>query len=102
MSGATTAVVGAAVVGAGAAVYQAHAAASTQKKASNAEAANTKAVLDQANAANNVADAKAPNVQGMNSANVSAALSGGSTSTDLTHGVDPNTLALGRNTLLGA
>lgn len=63
---------------------------------------NADRAYQQADEAKNAANAKAPNTQNLLDENVQAAL-GGSTSTMLTgpQGVDPNTLNLGRNTLLG-
>lgn len=79
------------------------------KQASTAEDANKQAVQQAketktaAERAENKANAKAPNVAGMLEANQSAARAGGS-STMLTGpmGVDPATLMLGKNTLIGA
>ena len=77
-------------------------AAKEQKKANAAAQANADRALKQADEANNKANAKQPNTQNLLDENVQAAL-GGSSSTMLTgsQGVDPATLLLGKNTLLG-
>lgn len=63
---------------------------------------NADRAYQQAEQANNKANAKSPNTQNLLDENVQAAL-GGTSSTMLTgpQGVDPATLLLGKNTLLG-
>lgn len=74
----------------------------TKAPDNSAAQANADRAFKQAEEANNKANAKAPNTQNLLDENVQAAL-GGSSSTMLTgaQGVDPATLLLGRNTLLG-
>lgn len=81
-----------------------------QKKAADAQAKSSEQAVavatkqaDQADQANNRANAKQPNVTSLDSANAASA-KGGVSGTMLTgaSGVDPKTLLLGKQTLLGA
>jgi type II secretory pathway pseudopilin PulG len=78
------------------------AAAAQQQAASQATtAANTAA--DQADQANNRANGKQPDISSMSSANSLAAKGGvGGTMLTGSQGVDPNSLLLGKKTLLGS
>jgi regulator of protease activity HflC (stomatin/prohibitin superfamily) len=104
MSGATMAVLATtAAVGTAYSVYAGERAAGQQQQA---QAEAKKAATEQANQAdqaNNKANAKRADVGGLLSANMQQAQGGGS-STMLTGptGVDPGSLNLGRNTLLGS
>ena len=105
MSGATTAAyitAAAAVAGAGATYMQGQAQAKEAKKANAQAEKNAADTLAAADQANNKANAKSPNTQNLLDENVQAAL-GGSGATMLTgsSGIDPASLLLGRNTLLG-
>ena len=74
-----------------------------QKDAQAQALANAKTQADQADQANNRANGKQPDVNGLSSAN-SMAAKGGQSGTMLTGatGVDPKTLLLGKTTLLGS
>lgn len=77
-------------------------AADAQASASAQATTNAKNQADQADQANNRANGKLPDVAGLASGNAMSA-KGGQSGTMLTgaQGVDPNTLALGKSTLLG-
>jgi hypothetical protein len=77
-------------------------AADAQKVASDTAVANATKQADQADQANNKANAKQPDVMSLNAANMANA-KGGVSGTMLTgpQGVDPNSLLLGKTTLLG-
>ena len=95
-----TMVLGGAAVGAQ--VYGANKAAKAQKEANAVSVAQAKTAADQADQATNRANAKSPNVAGLLSANTMSAKAGQSgTMLTGTQGVDPNTLMLGKKTLLG-
>lgn len=97
----TLAIVGSAVLGGGLSVYQGEKQASAAKKA-NATATEAAAkTATAAEQASNKANAKSPNVAALDNAN---AAGGGAGSTMLTGpmGIDPSTLTLGKQTLLGA
>ena len=91
----------AAFVTAAATVYSADQARGAQNRAVDQAKANAARTAQQADQANNRANAKAPDVAALLSANQQAA-AGGAGSTMLTGatGVDPRQLTLGRSTLL--
>ncbi len=86
----------------GASMYSANQAKGAQQDANNQATAAAKVQADQADQANNRANAKGPDIGGMDSAN-SMAAKGGQSGTLLTgaQGVDPKSLLLGKSTLLG-
>lgn len=101
-TGVEIALVGSALLGAGAATYQGQQQASASKKATEqaTQAAQTQAT--QADQAFNKANAKQPNVGALNDANAAAGAQGpGSTMLTGPLGVDPTSLTLGKTTLLG-
>lgn len=91
-----------ALAGAGASVYTGQQQAAATKKASAAATANADKTAREAERERNRVNARKPNVAGLIAANQQSAQSGAS-GTMLTgpSGVDPNTLSLGKNTLLG-
>ena len=93
----------AAVLGAGASVYEGQQQASAQKDAAQQAKTAAEATADATDQANNKANAKTPDVAAMLSANQQAATEGAS-STMLTGagGISPSTLQIGKNTLLGS
>lgn len=94
--------VGFALAGAAASAYQGSKQLSAQKSAANQAQANATKAADQADQDFNAAHGKAPNVQGIQDQAATAALSGsGSTQLTGAGGVDPSSLTLGKNTLLG-
>lgn len=106
MSGGATAawiMAGAAVAGAGAAVYNGEKQKKAQEKAGALAEQSAKTTAKQAEVATNKANAKAPNTAALTAANVLAA-NGGQGSTMLTGagGVAADQLSLGKTTLLGA
>lgn len=76
----------------------------TQEKAVAQSEDQAKTTAAQAETAITAANAKAPNTAAIQQATQTQAQAGGSGATMLTgpQGVDPKTLALGKNTLLGA
>lgn len=92
----------AAVVGTSYAVYSGERASSEAKKNAVKADQAAKVQADQADQANNRANAKKPNIGALLSAAQQTA-KGGQSGTMLTgaQGVDPNSLQLGKNTLLG-
>lgn len=106
MSGATTAMYVVAAVSAAAAAtsyVQGKKQTAAQEKAAKQAKASSDASAKQQEEATNKANSKTPDVGAMLSENAQSALSGQS-GTLLTgaSGVDPNSLTLGKNTLLGA
>lgn len=99
---ATTVAAAAAVVGAGAAIYQGQQSQAAQKKATGQANANAQQAESTQEQEINRANAHNPDTGAIDSANQQAA-AGGPSSTMLTGagGVDPSTLALSKNTLLG-
>lgn len=97
-----TALLISALAGAGAAAYSANKAEKAQDNATNQATANAKATADAAAQANNKANQKKPDSDALLSANIAAGQNG-LASTMLTgpYGIDPNTLTLGKTTLLG-
>lgn len=83
-------------------LYSAEKAAGAQKKAMKQAAENARLSADQADQAFNKANRKQPDTMGLLASNQQAAR-GGVSGTMLTGatGVDPGTLLLGKNTLLG-
>lgn len=100
---ATTVLAAAAAAGTAYSVYSGERAAGEQKTAMRKADAAAKTQADLADQATNKTNAKKPDVGAMLSANQAAAKAGGS-GTMLTGptGVDPASLQLGKNTLLGA
>lgn len=92
----------AAVVGTGYAVYSGERAKSDQDEAQRKAETNAKKNADAADQANNKANQKRPDTGALASATAQAAKNGAS-GTMLTgsSGIDPASLQLGRNTLLG-
>lgn len=83
-------------------MYSANKASKAQKEANAISVAQAKTAADQADQATNRANAKSPDVAGLLSANTLSAKAGQSgTMLTGTQGVDPNTLMLGKKTLLG-
>lgn len=100
--GIETALLATAIASTAAAVYTGNKNASAQKDATNQATANAKATADAAAQANNKANQKKPDSDALLSANLTARQNG-QASTMLTGpaGIDPNTLTLGKTTLLG-
>lgn len=89
-------------LGAGLSFVQGQQQAKQAKKANAQAVANAAETKAQADQAFNAANKKKPNVQGLESANQLAATGGvGSTLLTGAGGVDPQSLTLGRTTLLG-
>lgn len=85
-----------------ASAYSANKQANAQKSAANQASDNAAKAATQADQAYNAAHGKVPNVQGIQDNQATAALSGsGSTMLTGAGGVDPSSLTLGKNTLLG-
>jgi acyl-coenzyme A synthetase/AMP-(fatty) acid ligase len=97
-----TALLIAAAASAGAAAYSANKQAGAQEDANRTATANAKATAKAADEASNKANQKQPDAGAMLSANLTAGKAGQS-STLLTGagGIDPNSLTLGKTTLLG-
>lgn len=93
---------GAAVLGAGASIYQGQKQAGAEKKAAGQAQSNADTAATTQEQEINRANAKSPNTAAIDSGNQQAA-AGGPSSTMLTGpgGVDPSTLNLSKNTLLG-
>lgn len=91
-----------AAIGAGASAYSARQGAIAQKDAGQAAIAAAKTNAQAADEANNAANSHSPDVSATLAANLAAGRQGAS-GTMLTGpgGVDPNTLTLGRSSLLG-
>lgn len=89
-------------VGTAASVYQGNKVEREQRNATNQATQNAKVAADASAQANNKVNQKRPDTGALLSANL-AGNSTGLTSTMLTgaNGIDPNTLQLGKNTLLG-
>ena len=97
-----TAVVLGSLASAGAAVYSGQQAAGEQKKANNLAVQNAQRQAAEQDQAFNQMNKKRPNTDALRAANLAAAQGGvGSTSLTGAAGVDPNTVALGKSTLLG-
>lgn len=93
---------GLALVSVAASAYSANKQANAQKSAAGQAADNANKAATQADQAYNAANGKVPNVQGIQDQQATAALSGsGSTQLTGAGGVDPSSLTLGKNTLLG-
>jgi hypothetical protein len=90
------------VAGAAHSIYSGERAAKAQKEAQSKAEANAKAAADAAEQANNKANQKRPNASAISSA-IEQAAKGGPSGTMLTGalGVDPSSLQLGKQTLLG-
>lgn len=101
-TGVEIAIVGSALLGAGAAAYSGKQAANAQDKATKQAEKAAAATASQAEQEFNKANAKKPDIGAITSANQQAA-AGGAGSTMLTGamGVDPTSLSLGKTTLLG-
>lgn len=83
-------------------LYQGQEARKMQSQASDAATAAATKAADQADQANNRLNGKQPDIMGMLSANQQAAKGGvGGTMLTGPQGVDPNSLLLGKTTLLG-
>lgn len=95
-------VIGALAASTAATIYNGEQSRKAQNKATDAAKANALKQADAQDQATNRANAKAPDVGAMLAANEQAA-KGGAGSTMLTgaQGIDPSTLSLGKNTLLG-
>lgn len=93
----------AAVAGSAYSIYSGEKASSAQKKANAQAQTNAKKQAQQAEQDTNRANQKAPDIGALLSANQQQSLSGQS-GTMLTgaQGVDPNSLSLGKSTLLGS
>ena len=100
--GVETALLAATIGSAVASVYQGKKAEKAQENATNQATANAKATADAAAQANNKANQKQPDSGALLSANLTAGQNG-QISTMLTGpaGIDPNSLTLGKTTLLG-
>lgn len=93
----------ASAVGAGVSIYQGQQQASAQRAAQQQAKDAAAKQADQADQANNRANAKSPDVAAMLTGNQNAATAGASgTMLTGTAGVNPTTLQLGKNTLLGS
>lgn len=100
--GIETALIAGALIGAGSSGYQARKAEKAQRQATDQATTAAKATAEAATQANNRANQKRPDTGALLSANLTGA-KGGNSGTLLTGplGIDPNTLNLGKTTLLG-
>lgn len=91
------------LLGAGVSYVNGQQQADAQEDAAKQATANAKRAADQADQANNRANQKVPDIAGSLAANQAAA-KGGISGTMLTGaaGIDPTSLTLGKNTLLGS
>lgn len=93
---------GAAAAGAATSIYQGEQSRKAQKSAASQAEQNARNTALQAEEATNAANGKSPNVSSLFASNREAAGAGqGSTMLTGPAGIDPNSLTLGRNTLLG-
>lgn len=99
----TLAIAGSAILGAGVSAYNGNKQANAAKSATEQATQAAQQQATQADQAFNKANAKQPNTAALADANIGAA-AGGAGSTTLTGplGVDPTTLSLGKQTLLGS